>query len=47
MNKKKTSVTLSGEALRLLELLSKKYGISRTAFLEVVIREKAKSEAIE
>lgn len=47
MSKLKTSVTLSSEALRLLELLSRKYGISKTAVLEIVIREKAKVDNIE
>lgn len=46
MAKKKTSITLSDEALRLLELLAKKQGISRTAVLEIVIREKAKTEGV-
>lgn len=47
MAKRKTSVTLSDEALRLLDLLAKKSGISKTAVLEIVIREKAKAESIE
>jgi len=47
MVKKKTSVTLSDEALRLLALLANKYGINRTAFLEIFIREKAKAENLE
>ncbi len=47
MNKKKTSVTLSDEALRFLQILAKKYGINRTAILEIVIREKAKAENID
>lgn len=44
--KKRTSYTLSEEAKRLLALLAKKYGISQTALLEVLIREKAKQEDV-
>ena len=46
MVKKKTSITLSDEGLRLLVLLAEKYGISRTSFLEVFIRERAKAENV-
>lgn len=41
MTKYKTSVTLSEEAKRLLELLAKELGISKSDVLEVIIREKA------
>lgn len=44
--KTKTSYTLSDEAKRLLAQLAKKYGISQTAMLEVLIREKAKQENV-
>ncbi len=47
MSKRKTSITLSDEALRLLDLLAKKSGISKTAILEIVIRKEAKIENIE
>lgn len=38
--KKKTSFTLSDEAMRLLRLLSENMGVSMSAVLEVVLREK-------
>lgn len=44
--RRKTSVTLSDEALNLLEAIAKKLGISKTAVLEIIIREKAKTENI-
>jgi hypothetical protein len=37
-NKRKTSFTLSKEALKLLATLSKKHGLSRTAYLELALR---------
>ena len=46
MNKKKTSITLTEEAKRLLQELAKKNGISQTAYLEITIREKAKQAGI-
>jgi hypothetical protein len=47
MTKKKTSHNLTLEALRLLKAIAQKYGISQTAVLELMIREKAKVEQIE
>ena len=47
MAKKKTSVVLTEEAIRLLALLAEKYGISRSAMLEVIIRKKAQAEDVE
>lgn len=44
--KKHTSFTLSGEALRLLGEIAKSQGISMTAVLEIIIREKAKEKGI-
>jgi len=46
MANKKTSITLSDEAKKLLEELAKKYGISQTAMMELLIREKAKQERL-
>ena len=43
---RKTSVTLSDEAKKLLEELAKKYGVSQTAILELLIREKARQEGL-
>lgn len=45
-NKIQTSFTLSPEALELLEKLAKEIGVSKTAVLEMVIREKAKERDI-
>lgn len=42
--KKHTSFALSGEALRLLGEIAKSQGISMTAVLEIIIREKAKEK---
>jgi len=42
--KKKTSVTLSEEALKLLAELAERYAVSRSAMLEVIIRDRAKDE---
>lgn len=47
MNKQKVTINLTPEALRLLELLSKKYGISRSAILEIIIRDKAQKDNLE
>jgi replication initiation and membrane attachment protein DnaB len=47
MTKKKTSHNLTLEALRLLKALAEKYGISQTAMLEIIIREKAKQEGLD
>ena len=44
--KSKTSFTLSTEALELLTKLSKHFGIPKTNVLELVIREKARSEGV-
>jgi hypothetical protein len=46
MSNKKTSITLSNEAKKLLEELARKYGVSQTAIIELLIREKAKQEGI-
>lgn len=46
MNMVKTSFTLTEEAKKLLEELAKKYGVSQTAILELLIREKAKQEGL-
>ncbi len=46
MSTVKTSFTLTEEAKRLLEELAKKYGVSQTAILELLIREKAKQEGL-
>jgi len=46
MDKTKTSFTLSDEAKDLLQQLSAKMGISQTAVIETIIREKAKREKI-
>jgi predicted transcriptional regulator len=46
MNKHKTSVAMSQEAERLLRLLAEKLSISKSAVLEIAIREKARSEGI-
>ena len=43
----KRSIALSQEALRLLALLAGKLAISKSAVLEIVIREQAKSEDIQ
>lgn len=45
--KKRTSYTLSEQGKQLLAKLAEKYGISQTAMLEVLIREKAKQEKVE
>jgi replication initiation and membrane attachment protein DnaB len=44
--KRRTSYTLSEEAKRLLAELAKQYGISQTAMLEVLIRERAKQDNV-
>jgi predicted transcriptional regulator len=41
-----TSVRLSEEAQQLLEALAEKYQISKTAVLELAIREKAKRDGV-
>lgn len=46
MSKKKRSYTLTDEADRLLNAIAKKMGISKTAVLEIAIREKAKREVV-
>jgi len=45
-DKKSTSFRLTPEARRLLEVLALKFGISQTAVLELLIREKAKRENV-
>jgi len=42
--KKKTSLTLSSQGKALLEKLAAHYGVSQSAMMEIIIREKAKSE---
>ena len=44
--KQPTSVRLSAEARRLLRLLAEHMGISQSAVLEVLLREKAKQERV-
>lgn len=44
--KRKTSVSLSEAATRLLAALSEKYGVSQSAILELAIREKAEQAGI-
>ena len=44
--KRATSFRLSKEALYLLAQIARKNGISQTAVLEIIIREKARSEGI-
>ena len=44
--KKKTSVSLTDEAKRLLETLAKQMGISQSSLLEIIIREKAESKGV-
>lgn len=46
MNKKRTSFTLSPEALQLLKELSTRLGISQASTLEILIREKSESFAM-
>ncbi len=46
MKKKLTSIRLSEDAKRLIELMSEKLGISQSAIIELAIREKAKHEKI-
>jgi len=44
--KHKTSFSVSQEAERLLRLLAEKLSVSRSAVLEIAVREKAKAEGI-
>lgn len=44
--KKKTSITLTPEAERLLEELSKKLGVNQTALIEMAIRVLAEKEKV-
>jgi hypothetical protein len=46
MNKKKTSITLTEKAKELLAKIAEAQGISQTAVIELLIREKAKQENI-
>jgi hypothetical protein len=46
MNKRSTSIWLSAEGKRLLGLLAQRMGVSQSAVLELLIREKAKREKI-
>jgi predicted transcriptional regulator len=46
MEKKPTTVRLSGEARRLLNELSMHLGVSHTAVIELAIREKAQKEGV-
>ena len=45
--KQKTSVSLSEDAKRLLELIAKELGISKSDVLELLIREKAKEKGLQ
>ncbi len=47
MPKDRTSFTLSQEAIRLLEALARYHGISKTAALEMLIREAARERGLE
>jgi hypothetical protein len=47
MSKEPTSFRLSPDGRRLLGALARRLGVSRTAVLEVLIREKAKQEGID
>ena len=44
--KQKTSITLSEQAKHLLVKLAEHYGVSQSAMLELIIREKAKRDGI-
>ena len=44
--KLKTSFTLSAECGRLLNLLSSRFGISKTSIIEMLVRERARVEGI-
>ena len=46
MGKRSTSLRLSPEAKRLLELLAQKLGVTKSSILELAIREKAKREDV-
>ena len=46
-NKSNTSVRLTPEATRLLKEMAKKLGISQTAVMEIMIREKAEAMGVE
>jgi len=46
MKKRSTSVWLSDEGKRLLALIAERLGVSQSAVLELLIREKAKREKI-
>ena len=46
MPKKCTSFTLSNESLELLKQLAQYLGVSKTGVLELIIREKARSENV-
>jgi hypothetical protein len=45
-DKKKTTMLLTPEAKQLLEALAKKYGISQTALLEMILRDRARQEGL-
>lgn len=47
MNKKLTSIRITEEAMRLRNLLVQKLGISKSAVLELAIRELAKRENVQ
>lgn len=46
MTKRKTSFTLSADALRLLAALAALHGLTRTAALEMLIRQAARMEGL-
>ena len=46
MSKGPTSFRLSSEGKDLLEKLAEKWGVNRTAMLEILIRERAKKEGV-
>ncbi len=45
-NKVKTSFTLTPDVIRLIKLLTKKYGISQTAVVEIAVRKFAEQENV-
>lgn len=46
MKNKKTSITISDDAKRLLEELAEKYGVSQTSIIEMLVREKARMDGL-
>jgi hypothetical protein len=46
MSKQRTSMTLSQQALKLMQILSKKLGLSKASVVELAIRKLAEQENI-